>query len=112
MTDQSIGAARIDLVVDTQQFDSAITAAKRGVADMSGSAQQQYQQLSRAERSRVDTLVRQADTLGMTRSQQLAYNAALRTSGPVLDEIVQKLARAEAAAKRSGKELNALFGGS
>lgn len=107
MTDQSIGAARIDLVVDTQQFDSAITAAKRGVADMSGSAQQQYQQLSRAERSRVDTLVRQADTLGMTRSQQLAYNAALRTSGPVLDEIVQKLARAEAAAKRSGKELNA-----
>ncbi|OBU53854.1 phage tail tape measure protein [Stenotrophomonas maltophilia] len=107
MTDQSIGAARIDLVVDTQQFDSAITAAKRGVADMSVSAQQQYQQLSRAERSRVDTLVRQADTLGMTRSQQLAYNAALRTSGPVLDEIVQKLARAEAAAKRSGKELNA-----
>lgn len=107
MTEQSIGAARIDLVVDTQQFDSAITAAKRGVADMSGSAQQQYQQLSRAERSRVDTLVRQADTLGMTRSQQLAYNAALRTSGPVLDEIVQKLARAEAAAKRSGKELNA-----
>ncbi len=107
MTDQSIGAARIDLVVDTQQFDSAITAAKRGVADMSGSAQQQYQQLSRAERSRVDTLVRQADTLGMTRSQQLAYNAALRTSGPVLDEIVQKLARAEAVAKRSGKELNA-----
>jgi len=107
MTDQSLGAARIDLVVDTQQFDSAITAAKRGVADMSSSAQQQYQQLSRAERSRVDSLVRQADTLGMTRSQQLAYNAALRTSGPVLDEIVQKLARAEAAAKRSGKELSA-----
>lgn len=107
MADQSLGAARIDLVVDTQQFDSAITAAKRGVADMSSSAQQQYQQLSRAERGRIDTLVRQADTLGMTRSQQLAYNAALRTSGPVLDEIVQKLARAEAAAKRSGKELNA-----
>lgn len=107
MADQSLGAARIDLVVDTQQFDSAITAAKRGVSDMSSSAQQQYQQLSRAERGRIDTLVRQADTLGMTRSQQLAYNAALRTSGPVLDEIVQKLARAEAAAKRSGKELNA-----
>ncbi len=107
MADQSLGAARIDLVVDTQQFDSAISAAKRGVADMSGSAQQQYQQLSRAERARVDSLVRQADTLSMTRSQQLAYNAALRTSGPVLDEIVQKLARAEAAAKRSGKELNA-----
>lgn len=107
MADQSLGAARIDLVVDTQQFDSAITAAQRGVADMSSRAQEQYQQLSRAEQARVDTLVRQANTLGMTRSQQLAYNAALRTSGPVLDEIVQKLARAEAAAKRSGKELNA-----
>ncbi|QIO88850.1 phage tail tape measure protein [Stenotrophomonas rhizophila] len=107
MTDQSLGAARIDLVVDTQQFDSAITAARRGVADMSSSAQLQYQQLSRAERARIDTLVRQADTLSLTRSQQLAYNAALRTSGPVLDEIVLKLARAEAAAKRSSKEVNA-----
>ena len=107
MAEPSLGAARIDLIVDTAQFDTAITAAKRGVADMSASAQQQYQQLSSAEKRRVDSLVRQADTLSMTRSQQLAYNAALRTSGPVLDEIVQKLARAEAAAKRSGKELGA-----
>ncbi|HGM7334755.1 TPA: phage tail tape measure protein [Stenotrophomonas maltophilia] len=107
MTDQNLGSARIDLVVDTAQFDNAITAAKRGMTDMSTSAQQQYQQLSAADKRRIDSLVRQADTLGMTRSQQLAYNAALRTSGPVLDEIVQKLGRAEAAAKRSGKELNA-----
>jgi len=106
MTDAAIGTARIDVTVDTSQFDSAVSAAKRAVSDMSTSAQQQYQQLAGAEKRRVDALVRQADTLGMTKAQQLAYNASLRTSGPILDEIVKKLASGEAAAKRAGAELN------
>jgi len=106
MTDAAIGTARIDVTVDTSQFDSAVSAAKRAVSDMSTSAQQQYQQLAGAEKRRVDALVRQADTLGMTKAQQLAYNASLRTSGPILDEIVKKLASGEAAAKKAGAELN------
>lgn len=106
MTDAAIGTARIDVTVDTSQFDSAVSAAKRAVSDMSTSAQQQYQQLAGAEKRRVDALVRQADTLGMTKAQQLAYNASLRTSGPILDEIVKKLASGEAAAKKASAELN------
>lgn len=106
MSESSIGAAAIEITVDTSQFTSAIDAAKRAVSDMSTSAQQQYQQLAGAEKRRVDALVRQADTLGMTKAQQLAYNASLRTSGPILDEIVKKLASGEAAAKKAGAELN------
>ena len=50
MTDAAIGTARIDVTVDTSQFDSAVSAAKRAVSDMSTSAQQQYQQLAGAEK--------------------------------------------------------------
>lgn len=106
MADETLGAARIDITVDVSQFDSAVTAAKRAMSDMSTSAQQQYQQLSAVEKRRVDSLVRQADTLNMTKAQQVAYNASLRSSGPILDEIVKKLATGEAAAKKAGKELN------
>jgi len=106
MADESIGTARIEIEVDTSQFDSAITAAKRSVADMSSSAQQQYQQLSTAEKRRIDTLVKQADIVGMNRAQQIAYSAALRTSGPLLDDITKKLAKNQQAAQGATTELS------
>ncbi|WP_313171472.1 phage tail tape measure protein [Stenotrophomonas sp.] len=106
MTDTAIGTARIEIEVDTSQFDSAITAAKRSVADMSSSAQQQYQQLSAAEKRRIDTLVKQADIVGMNKAQQIAYSASLRTSGPLLDEITKKLAKNQAAAQGATTEIN------
>ncbi|WP_313256361.1 phage tail tape measure protein [Stenotrophomonas acidaminiphila] len=102
MNDTAIGTARIDVTVDTSQFDSAVSAAKRAVSDMSTSAQQQYQQLAGAEKRRIETLARQADTIGMTKAQQLAYNIALRTSGDIQDELLKKLAAREAATKRAG----------
>jgi len=106
MTDTPIGTARIEIEVDTSQFDSAITAAKRSVADMSASAQQQYQQLAGAEKRRIDTMIKQADIVGMNKAQQIAYSAALRTSGPLLDEITRKLARNQTAAQGATTELN------
>ncbi len=104
--DAPIGTARIEIEVDTSQFDSAITAAKRSVADMSASAQQQYQQLAGAEKRRIDTMIKQADIVGMNKAQQIAYSAALRTSGPLLDEITRKLARNQTAAQGATTELN------
>lgn len=102
MTEQSLGTAAIQLVVDTTQFDPAINAAKNRVSDMSTAAQQEYQKITAAERRRIDSLVKQADTLNLTKAQQVAYNAALKTSGPLLDEITQRLAKNEAAATRAG----------
>ncbi|MBN7139003.1 phage tail tape measure protein [Lysobacter enzymogenes] len=99
MTEQTLGTASIKVMLDTAQFDPAIQAAKNRVADMSTAAQQEYQKLTVAERRRVDALVKQADTVGLTRAQQVAYNAALKSEGALLDDITRRLAKNEAAAK-------------
>lgn len=105
MNDTAIGTARIDVIVDNSQLESAVSAAKRSVSDMSASAQQQYQQLATAEKRRIDTLIKQADIVSMNRAQQIAYSASLRTSGPLLDEITKKLARNTAEIDRQGISL-------
>ena len=84
MEDQTIGVAKIDVKVDNSQLLATVEASKRSVAGMSADAQAQYNKLDSVEKRRVDRLLKQADTLGMTRAEQLAYNAALRTSGPLL----------------------------
>lgn len=107
MAQESIGTARLDIVVDTSQFDAAIASAKRGTSDMSQAAQADYTKLAVAERRRVDTLVNQANTIGMTRKEQILYNAALRNiPTSILDELKIKLAAAGTAAGEAGKQLN------
>ncbi len=100
MAAETIGTARVDVVVDTSQFTTAVTAAKRSVSDMSTSAQQAYNVLDAKEKRRVDRLIHQANQIGFTKTQQLAYNAALRTQGPLLDEILRKIATQESAQRR------------
>lgn len=107
MAQESIGTARLVVVVDTSQFDSAVAAAKRGTSDMSQAAQADYNKLTAAERRRVDALVNQANTIGMTRKEQILYNAALRgVPTSILDELKAKLAATGAAASVAGKQLN------
>lgn len=108
---ESLGAARLDIEVDVTQLEAAISKAKSRLADMSTDAQKQYSQLGSSEKRRIDRLVQQADTLNMTRAQQLAYNAALKTSGPVLDDLTRKIAQNEARLKGSAIQFNA-FGNS
>ena len=97
MAQESIGTARLDIVVDTSQFDAAITSAKRRTSDMSQAAQADYAKLTAAERRRVDALVNQANTISMTRKEQILYNAALRgVPTSLLDELKAKLAGAAA----------------
>lgn len=107
MAQESIGTARLDVVVDTSQFDSAIAAAKRGTSDMSQAAQADYNKLAAVERRRVDALVNQANTIGLTRKEQILYNAALRgVPTSILDELKAKLTATGAAASVAGKQLN------
>lgn len=107
MAQESIGTARLDIVVDTSQFDAAIASAKRGTSDMSQSAQADYTKLAVAERRRVDSLVNQANTIGMTRKEQILYNAALRgVPTSILDELKAKLAATGTAAAGATKQLN------
>jgi lambda family phage tail tape measure protein len=106
MATETVGVARVDVIVNTDQFDTAIAAAKRSVSDMSSAAQEQYNRLNASEKRRIDSLLRQAQTLGFTREQQIAYNAALRGEGPLLDEITRKLRASTAATKAQSVEFN------
>lgn len=106
MTDQAIGTARIDITGDASGVEAAVARAKSKIAEMSSGAQAQYSKMTAAQKRQVDSLVRQADTLGMTRAQQIAYNASLKTSGPVLEEITRKLGANASAAAAAGKQFN------
>lgn len=107
MAQESIGTARLDIIVDTSQFDAAIASAKRGTSDMSQAAQADYTKLAAAERRRVDALVNQANTIGMTRKEQILYNAALRgVPTSILDELKTKLSATGTAAAGATRQLN------
>jgi lambda family phage tail tape measure protein len=107
MAQESIGTARLDIVVDTTQFDTAIASAKRGTSGMSQAAQADYAKLTAAERRRVDSLVNQANTIDYNRKQQILYNAALRdVPTSILDELKAKLTASGAAAAGATKQLN------
>lgn len=107
---EDIGTARINLVVNSQTFDSSITASERAVAQMSQSAQEAYNQLNAAEKRRADNLIRQADLLGKTRAEQIAYNAQTKIGGDLGDQIAAKALAQQAAmdaANGSAKQLAA-----
>lgn len=101
-TEEAIGTARIDVIVDTSQLDIAIDRAKNRTASMSASAQQEYAKLDRAEKRRIDRLIDQANTLNLSKEQQLAYNAALKSSGTLLDDITRKIRENSQAQAQNG----------
>lgn len=105
---QSIGTARVDVVIDHTKAEAGVKAMGQTLTNFSVEAQKQYAALSATERRRVDSLIKQADTLGLTRKEQIAYNAQLRTSGPLLDEINRKLAVNAARAQVSAQQFNTL----
>ncbi|WP_417276888.1 phage tail length tape measure family protein [Castellaniella sp.] len=106
MADQVIGTARIDITASSEGVEAATAKAKASISSMSKDAQAQYSRLSAAEKRRVDSLIRRADTVGMTRTQQVAYNASLKSSGPLLDVITRRLRATESAAKGTGAQFN------
>ncbi|MDR3446010.1 phage tail length tape measure family protein [Dyella sp.] len=100
--EESIGAARLDVIANTAQFDVAIDAARTRISAMSSDAQKAYASLNLAEKRRVDSLLKQADTIGFTRQQQVLYNAALKgVPTEILDQLKAKFAAAAGSAKEA-----------
>lgn len=106
MTMESLGTASLNLTVDTRGIEVGIDRAKSKVAGFSTAAQQEYQKYNAAQKKVVDGLNKQADTFSMTRAEVLAYNAALKTSGAVQQELLAKIAANNAAVKKGGIEFN------
>lgn len=103
----TLGTARVSFTVDTEQLTAAINKAKNQFSGMSQEAQAQYQQLNAVEKRRIDSLMKQADTLGMTRKEQIAYNATLqKVPVALMDELNNKLAGAGQAATKTAQATN------
>ncbi len=103
---ESIGTAALTLTVDTRGVDVGIEKSKSKVAGFSNAAQQEFQKLDAATKKSILSLDRQASQLGMTRAEWLAYNATLKTSGAIQQELLAKINTANAAIKKGGIEFN------
>lgn len=107
MSTQQLGAARIDITLDTTELELGIERAKSRMADMSGATQAEYGKMNKAERARIDTLKRQVDMLGLTRQEQIAYNITQRTSGKVQEDLLRTLSKNTAELQRNGQAAGA-----
>ncbi len=102
----NIGTAKLSITVDTTDYELGIERAKQRLSGMTGAAQQEYEKLTRVEKRRVDSLQMQTDKLGLSRQAQLAYDATLKTSGKVQEELLSRINKTTAAVKTSGIQFN------
>lgn len=88
---ESIGTARLDIVVDTSSLDAGVTKAKRSTADMSKAAQDASQKMDAGTKRQVQSLERQIATLGKSRAEVIKWRIEQQTSGRVAAELTAKL---------------------
>lgn len=78
MAEESIGTARIDIIVNTDQFNTAVTRAKTLTSQLGESGEAAYQRLNRGAKSATTNLLKWAEGLGRTTEEQRLLNAAVR----------------------------------
>ena len=95
--EESIGTARIDVTVNTATMETGVEAAKRKVSGLGAEAAAQFDKANASTKRYADSLLRQADMLGKSRAEQIAYNAQMKIGGDLGDQIAKKaLANQEA----------------
>lgn len=88
---ESIGTARLDIVVDTSSLDAGVNKAKRGTADMAKASQDASQKMDAGTKRQVQALERQIATLGKSRAEVIKWRIEQQTSGRVAAELTAKL---------------------
>ncbi|MBN5029102.1 phage tail tape measure protein [Stenotrophomonas maltophilia] len=106
MSETPLGVARVDIEVNSN-LGAATQAAKRSLADMTASAQQQYQQLDKAERARLQMLLQQSAQVDSMRLEQEMLNAVLKASAVLINEMARQMASNERAIGAARDELRA-----
>lgn len=95
--EESIGTARIDVTINTATMDVGAEAAKRKVSGLGAEAAAQFDKANASTKRYADSLLRQADMLGKTRAEQIAYNAKVKIGGELGDQIAKKALANQAA---------------
>lgn len=94
---ESIGTARIDVTVNTATMETGVEAAKRKVSGLGAEAAAQFDKANASTKRYADSLLRQAELLGKSRAEQIAYNAQVRIGGELGDQIAKKALANQAA---------------
>lgn len=103
---ESVGTARLDIVVDTSQFTVGVEKAKRSTAELAASAKQAAGVGENATKRQVAALERQIVTLGKSREEIIRWRIEQQTSGKVAESLTAKLNAQVAAVNKSGSALN------
>lgn len=109
MADEVVGTARVDVKVNVDEFNAGIAAAKRqmkGFSDASNDVQKQYAGLTAAQKRVVDSLLRQANTFGMSKDAMLGYRIETKTTGDIHDYLKRKILESQAAAQTASAKFN------
>src|SRR5690349_24225001 len=84
-------------------MEAGVEAAKRKVSGLGTEAAAQFDKANASTKRYAESLARQADLLGKSRAEQIAYNAQTRIGGQLGEEIARK-ALAQQAALRGAAE--------
>lgn len=102
MAEETVGTARVDIKVNVAEFQAGVAAAKRSMKGLEGASKEvrdEYNKLTSAERKRVDSLAKQAETFGLSKDAMLGYRIETRTTGKVQEYLKQQIISANSAAK-------------
>lgn len=102
MAEETVGTARVDIKVNVAEFQAGVAAAKRSMKGLEGASKEvrdEYNKLTSAERKRVDSLAKQAETFGLSKDAMLGYRIETRTTGKIQEYLKQQIISANSAAK-------------
>lgn len=92
MAGETIGTARVDIIVDTAQWEAAIERSKNLMSTMGTSAEQAYAKLDANSKRATTNLVKWAEMLGKTTEEQKLLNASMRgVPQEILDQVRDKV---------------------
>ena len=111
MEEQSVGAARVDLVVNTDTMQPGIAAAKRTIAGIGAEAAKQFDQMDAASKRQAESWKRQIDLAGKTRLEQIAYNAEMRIGGQLGKELAAQALKQQEALNATAKAASGVSAG-
>ena len=104
MAEESIGTARVDIIVNAEQFDIAVQRAKTLTSQMGASGEAAYQRLDKGAKSATTSLLKWAEGLGKTAEEQKLLNAAMRGVPVEALEVARKSILAQRDAATAAKQ--------
>jgi lambda family phage tail tape measure protein len=91
MTEESIGTARLDVVVETSGMTSGVNAVKNEIKGLNTEAQKQFDGMTKAQQRMALSFVSTAQNAGKTREEIRALQAEMRIGGALGKQLADNL---------------------